>query len=278
VDNIRTEIIEIDEYSYEYFVNGHLDNPVIIAFNGFGKNANELFFFEDALSNFKIIAVNLLYHGNSCSPHSSPIAINEIHLHKFICRLIEKEKIIKFSLLGYSLGCKIALKIFELLPQKTNSLILLSPDGIKLNTWYNLATKNLVFKAIFKLVIKYPFLLFATSTIALKTGIIKENTNKFIRIQMDTYKKRKMVYDVWLTYPDIIPNLSVIKRNMYLFNNHCLLIYGKYDSIIPPNSAKNFIYGTEKLITLRVLKLGHNLIHDKSKQAIKEFIQTKKEA
>lgn len=278
MDNIRTEIIYIDKYYYEYFVKGTPNNPVIIAFNGFGKNAKEVFFFEDVFSNYRIIAINLLYHGNSSSPHPFPIAIDEIHLHKLICKLIEKENIKNFSLFGYSLGGKIALKILELLPQKINSLILLSPDGIKLSTWYNLATKNLFFRSVFKLIIKHPFLLFTTSSFALKVGIIKESTNKFIRIQMDTLKKRKMVYNVWLTYPDIVPNLSDIRNKINSFNISTLLIYGKYDSIIPSKTALKFVKGEEKFISLHLLELGHNLMHEKTKQTIKEFLETKKEA
>lgn len=277
MDNITQHIIRLNEYQYEYFVSGSSDK-VLIAFNGFGKGAEEVFFFNDAFKKHKVISINLLYHGNSFPISKKKEAINDEHLRCLMLSITEKEKFKEFSLFGYSLGGKIALKIVELFPQNIDKIILLAPDGIKLNTWYNLATKNILCKAIFRFVIKKPAILFFTSTLLVKLGIIKKSTDKFMRLQMDSLQKRKMVYNVWMVYPYIIPHLLEIKKLIQQYGINCLLIYGKYDSIIPAKIAHRFTRNCEKFISLKVLELGHNLFHEKTKKHLTLFLKQKKEA
>lgn len=277
MDNSTQHIFRLNEYQYEYFVNGSSDK-VLVAFNGFGKGAEEVFFFNEAFKKYKIISINLLYHGNSFPVSIKEEAINDEHLRCLMLRIADKEKFKEFSLFGYSLGGKIALKIGELFPQQIDKIILLAPDGIKLNTWYNLATKNILCKAIFRLIIKKPAILFFTSNLLVKLGIIKKNTDKFIRLQMNSLQKRKMVYHVWMVYPNIIPNLSQIKNFIQQYGINCLLIYGKYDPIIPAKFAYRFTKNCEKFVSLKVLELGHDLFHEKTKKHLTLFLEQKKEA
>lgn len=92
MDNITQHIIRLNEYQYEYFVSGSSDK-VLIAFNGFGKGAEEVFFFNDAFKKHKVISINLLYHGNSFPISKKKEAINDEAFALFNVKYCRKGKI-----------------------------------------------------------------------------------------------------------------------------------------------------------------------------------------
>jgi pimeloyl-ACP methyl ester carboxylesterase len=68
----------------------------------------------------------------------------------------------QLTLLGFSLGARIALTLYEANPEKVERLVLLAPDGLKVNFWYWLATQTWIGNKLFACTMQHPgwFLLF----------------------------------------------------------------------------------------------------------------------
>jgi pimeloyl-ACP methyl ester carboxylesterase len=48
----------------------------------------------------------------------------------------------QYLLMGFSLDGRIALSVLELMPAGVSRLVLLAPDGLKINFWYWLSTQT----------------------------------------------------------------------------------------------------------------------------------------
>ena len=62
----------------------------------------------------------------------------------------------KVAFAAFSIGGKIVLKVFEMNPERVESLWLFAPDGLKNNMWYNLAVYPAWGRKIFRYLIDSP--------------------------------------------------------------------------------------------------------------------------
>ena len=126
-------IFEYKKYivSYEKWGNG---SETLIAFHGFGQSATIFSNIAPALEkNFTVYACSLFYHGESKLPNhiSAGKPLPAEFFKEGLLKFCKQNNIEKFSLMGYSLGGRLVLKLLEMIPERINSLLLLAPDGVK---------------------------------------------------------------------------------------------------------------------------------------------------
>lgn len=234
-------------------------NKILFAFHGYGQSAsvfNELA--EKWKDEYTIYSFDLFYHGRSIWNRQ----LGEI-TKEFIFNLFNsfctKNEIDKYSLLAFSLGGKTALCLSELNPDKVEKLILIAPDGIKTSFWYNLATYPGPVRYLFKYIIFSPYLFYKLAYLLNFFKIIDKGIYKFVHSQMNTRSKRANVYNAWVIYRLLKPDLKIVTNNTknILFE----LYLGKYDKIISAQKLKFFIKKNANL-RLSILNSGHsNMIH-----------------
>src|SRR5260370_41963530 len=99
-------------WEYEVFGNG---SEILLAFHGFANHPSDFKVFEPALgTKFKIISFHLPYHGPVPSDLSGKeISYSKEDLKQLFKKFFALNSIKNFSLMGYSLGGKIALQLME---------------------------------------------------------------------------------------------------------------------------------------------------------------------
>lgn len=123
--------------SYQRFGNGR--QPVI-CFHGYGEEAGAFAFLEKAAGDrFSFFAFDLPFHGKTEWNEDIPFSTGEL-LEIVACEKYDK----KPFLMGFSLGGRVALSLYETAPEKFCKLILLAPDGLKMNFWYWFSTQTLM--------------------------------------------------------------------------------------------------------------------------------------
>ena len=255
------EIFSYRDLSLEYIRVGS-GARVIIAFHGFGRKPEDFLVFRPLLHGEQsLISIHLFMHGQSCFPKeripSHPLGTQEFA--ECIAAFISSLGIDKVDLLGYSLGGKIALCLIEQIPERIREVLLFAPDGLKINPLYKWTSNTRSGRALYRLILAKPKMFFSAVALAKQFGVIPEKIHRFVMYHMNTYEKRKLVYDVWLVYRNFEPNPLKIRR---MCENHSIrinLVFGKFDRIIPPANSKRLLKGWRPEC-LHVLEKGHLLL------------------
>lgn len=219
-------------------------NETLICFHGFGREARDFLALEDSLGEqYTIHSVNLFYHGQSTFPDSrlenKPLELKELKNIFESFRI--KERFNTFSLLGYSLGGKVALALTTLFPKQTKNLFLLAPDGIKANLWYHFASQTLIGQKLNRASIKNEWVFRSFMNISSKLGLASKRQQRFANSQMRSIKQRTQVYNIWMAHRKLAPELKLLINQINLNQIHVQVFVGKYDRIIPLIPIEKFV-------------------------------------
>ena len=231
---------------------------LLICFHGFGDTASKFMQLAPALEmHFTIIAIDLPYHGTTAWKQNDFFMKED--LKQLINHVLAGEQKSRFSMLGYSLGAKLVLAAVHDFAPQLDEIILVAPDGVKRNAWYNIAVYPTWGQALFRRFVQKPGFVFTAGKMLKAMNILDERLVRFLQLQTDTQEKRQMVYDVWLCMKDFETDLDQTKRLLLQFNIPSFILIGKYDRIITIKTGERW---TRHLANsqLTILEKGHNLI------------------
>lgn len=169
----------------------------------------------------------------------------------------------KLSLIGFSLGGRIALSLYQAIPEKIEKMVLLAPDGLKMNFWYWLSTQTWLGNKFFAFTLKHPGWFFGFLKILNKLKLVNASIFKFVNYYIGDKEVRRLLYARWTTLRKLKPRLKKIKS---LVNNNktpVRLIYGMHDRIILSSVGEKFRKGIEDYCTLSIIHSGHQVLHEK---------------
>lgn len=233
----------------------------LLLFHGFGQNHKVFEQWVQALGNkYSLFAFDLFFHGQST--WADRHALEKNHWKEIIQLFLSKEKLDRFSVLGFSLGGKFALSTVEAFPEKITTLYLLAPDGVKTSPWYNLATYPLVGRYFFKSMILKPGRLHAIVKLLRYLHLVDKGVLRFAESQMNTEEKRRRVYYSWVYFRHLKFSLPMIAD---LLNRHritLVMAVGNYDRIIEAKNMSRLL----RLVTnhrFEIVEAGHNDLLEK---------------
>ncbi len=266
--------VSYNGYSFEYEEYGS-GEQLLIAFHGFDRHASDFKVFESSLGfKYKIISFNLFYHGNSLITKANlKKEFTLLDLKGLIDELLRERHQNEFSLLAYSLGGKIALCCIQLYPGKIRDVYLFAPDGIVIPWWYTFASNNKIGQGLFKTISNNSELFLKFTKLLQKSGIITEKLFKFVSYQMGTEERREKIYNIWLIFRKIIPDIHKIQKIINSYDINIQLFFGKFDVVIPLKLGVYFAKGIKKKDSLHILDTGHNLITEKTNSLLTTYIK-----
>lgn len=241
------------------------DGPdAILCFHGFGIGAQDFQIFEKFLKNrYTFYAINNLFHGNSQvedrNIEKEPLKPEE--LKDLIQGLQKKESIEKFSLLAYSLGGRMALKIAELIPEQISSIFLFAPDGVELNAWYKIASRSGPGRALYRASMKHYSIFEKAVRFLAAVKIVNPKIKQLVLGSTNSKEKRKLAYKVWTFLRLIEPNMRLLQKLMGQYAIKIEVYVGKYDRILPPSTIRIFEKHF-KNVRISKLKAGHVLFKE----------------
>lgn len=260
-DSTTRFVVREGPWQWECIVFG--DGPrVLFAFHGFDNDAEDLKVFEPALSPlYRIISVNLFFHGSSHSEHDPVEArFDAGELKKLFDRLLERMKVNRFSLLGFSLGGRVCLELIDSYAERIDRVFLLAADGLRISPWYRFLTRHPIGHRWFKRATVDPGLFLKLATIFRKVGLVGEKQYKFAWSYFNTPEKRRKVYDVWMIFRWLLPDRTSICQRIMDEEVPVDLIFGRRDSVIPEMHAKAWKRILKDRCRVHVTEDGHNLL------------------
>jgi pimeloyl-ACP methyl ester carboxylesterase len=169
----------------------------------------------------------------------------------------------RITLLGFSLGGRVALSLYEQMHGAVGKLVLLAPDGLKLNFWYWLSTQTWLGDKIFYMTMKRPGWFFGMLKALNRFGLVNSSIYKFVRYYIHNAEVRRLLYLRWNSLRKLRPRISHIRALVNSGKSQVRLVYGKHDRIILPSRARRFCKGMESCCRLEIIESGHQVLHEK---------------
>lgn len=228
-----------------------------VTFHGYGQSADVM---ERFMQHFRPEAqgvhFDLLHHGETTTEQES---ITPSNLTNLLGKVMYEKGVDRCSLLAFSLGGKVALKLVELMPGKVERLVLIAPDGLKVNPLYRFTANTQLGGWLYGRVINDPKNLFTATNVLRKSRILHPKIEQFIHRQLDTREKRERVFNVWRAFRNITPDLSDIRSKIKRYNISTVLVFGRHDRIIRASLGRKLDFGDHPNFRTIIIEKGHDL-------------------
>lgn len=263
------------EVSYYCFGSGPRQ---VVCFHGYGEEARLYNFLEKyAADQFTFYSIDLPFHGQTKWNEGLNFSHNDLQqIIGTILREVNQQPASsneKLILLGFSLGGRIALSLYQAQSENVEKLILLAPDGMIVNFWYWFSTQTWIGNKIFSFSMKYPGWFFAFLKMVNKLGLVNASVFKFVNYYIGNKEARELLYQRWTGLRKLKPNLHRIKNLIHQQQTQTRLVYGKYDRIILPVRGEKFQKGIEEFCTVTVIASGHQVLHENHVEGILSALQ-----
>ncbi len=244
-------------------------NRLVFCFHGYGELADSFAVFEPYLGlDFTFIAIELPFHGKT--EWKGELLLWPADLIA-IMKEIAGNNHLTWILFGYSMGGRMAMKIFELIPHQIEQLILIAPDGLHKNRWQWFTTNTYLGNQLFKYTMKNPSWIFGILRVTKQLNLLNKSIQKFIHYYLDDAEQRAALYKIWTTNRKFRPQLSHVKKLIALHQVPMVLIFGKFDRIILTKRGTLFSKNLHQLIKVLELNAGHQILQEKYAKTIASF-------
>ena len=252
-----------------------------ICFHGYGETADSFAFLENSAGHlYTFYAIDLPFHGKTdwnegtlkledlkliisdiAQPSTMPAGRQALNfpLSTFIC---------------YSLGGRMALSLYQIMPEEIDKLILLAPDGLKLNFWYWLATQTWAGNRLFSLTMKHPGWFFGFLKGLNKLKLTNASIFKFVNYYIGDEVVREQLYKRWTGLRRIRPDLASIKEKINKYGTRVELVYGEFDRIILSSVGEKFRKNIELHTKISLLHSGHQVLQEKHIGELMKVLQS----
>src|SRR5205085_247412 len=127
-------------------------------------------------------------------------SITKEELENIFKEFLQQNNIDHFSVMGFSLGGKIALQLTEFFSNRIELILLFAPDGLMHTGLIQFATGNLPGREIFKRMIKYPSWFLRLLKLIQRFDVIDKKLIEFIEYSLNSYHKRQQLWNVWICF------------------------------------------------------------------------------
>ena len=237
-----------------------------VCFHGYGEEGTLYSFFEKyAGATYTFYCIDLPFHGKTEWNEGLMFTAND--LQQIVNGIIEVNQFKsganeRFTLMGFSLGGRIALALYQEQPQSIEKILLLAPDGLKVNFWYWLSTQTLIGNQLFSFSMQNPGWFFGFLRAANKLKLVNASIFKFVNYYIGNKEARLHLYHRWMCLRRLKPDPSRIRNYIGRYHTKTRLIYGRYDRIILPVIGEKFRKGIEDYCTITVIDSGHQVVHE----------------
>ena len=245
-------------FHYRKFGNG---DKLLFCFHGYGRESDSFYFLQRRLGTiYTIIAIDAPFHG--LTNWKDELVVQPRLLVNLINRIsnLYHDSQEKFSLLGFSMGGRVALYLTQLVPHRVERLVLIAPDGLSFNFWRWLFSETFIGNKLLAYTIHHAGWALAIINRAENLKVIHRSLADFIRYYIYDEEHRLMLYRRWISMRKFSPRLPKIKQLVRKHSIPVRMLFGAFDRVIPAAGGKRFMQGIEEHASITVVEAGHNLL------------------
>lgn len=244
-----------------YYLSGE-GSQVVFCFHGYSNNARLFELLEDPLSaGFKLIAIDLPYHGQTSWPRK---ALKVEILSEIMKAILQQERLPeKYWLVGFSLGARVCMRLFQYNAVPVGKMILLSPDGLYTSIWYHFLVRTTLGHRLMAYLLKSPKKAMPALNWCRKAKIINAAVYNFAQGFVHSKRESTLLYARWVSMSNLHPSMKAFNRKMLDKKVPVYLIFGKSDQITPRQNAQELRRFHNPYMHVEIWDAGHLLIRDK---------------
>ena len=232
----------------------------LFCFHGYGEEAGSFSVFEPLLKDrFTLVALDMPFHGETDWKEGLVLSTEDLI---GIINLIRPAGQ-SFSLLGYSMGGRIALRLTEVIPQYINRTVVVAPDGLHKNKWQWFSTQTRLGNRLFAYCIRHPYWMLRLIQFGAKAGIIDQRMLKFVLHYLNGKEQRSALYRRWTTLGKLRPNLALLQESITKYKIPVRMLFGKYDNVILTKHGIQFSKNGNGWVVIKEIEAGHQLLKEK---------------
>jgi pimeloyl-ACP methyl ester carboxylesterase len=265
---VETHSISYKSSIIHYYRFGH-GPQWLFCFHGYGEEGSSFSIFEPLLGKaYTLIAIDFPFHGKTQWQEGLLFTTNDL------LAIIDSIKPAgqAFSLLGYSMGGRVALQLLQEIPQQINRAVLVAPDGLHRNKWQWLSTRTLAGNRLFAYTMRNPRWMIRLMDLGGRLGLYNKSLLKFVHYYLDDAEQRIILYKRWTTMRGFRPDVELLKKNIVDHGIPVRLLFGRYDRVILARHGHHFSKGTNGFVQVTEIEAGHQLLREKHAMLIAGFL------
>jgi pimeloyl-ACP methyl ester carboxylesterase len=259
----KPQIIEVDGLQVHYKATGPEGAPALLLLHGFGSSLQAWDDWSVKLEQkYRVIRLDL--PGFGLTGASTTNDYSEEKDLATLTHFADKLGLEKFSVMGHSMGGKMAWSLAASQPERVRALVLMAPNGFPETT--DIGTKPYEVPAVMGL-IKYVFPKYLvrksiepafSDADALNDALVNRY---FDMLRAPGVRGAILNRSNQTIYTDPVPRLKAIKAPT-------LLIWGEQDQMIPSTNAQSYANVLSNSTTVIVPKLGHLLQEEQPEKGL----------
>jgi pimeloyl-ACP methyl ester carboxylesterase len=232
----------------------------LFCFHGYGEDASSFLFLESSLGvDHTLIAVDFPFHGKT--EWRETTEFTPADLHQVITAIVPLE-LQTISLLGYSMGGRIALALVQEVPSRIDRAVLVAPDGLHSNFWYWFSTQTAIGNRLFRYTMKHPYWFFGGMKFLRSLHLLNKSIFKFAHSYLDDQRERELLYQRWTTMKRFLPRSTAITSALRKYQIPLRMLFGSYDRIILSKRSTKLDQQNDT-IQVKSIRAGHQLLKPK---------------
>ncbi len=254
--SIEYEYINIKKIQLAYKKIGNGSKNILL-FHGYGQDCHCWGKISGNLKEeYTFYCFDLVFHGKSSYDFTENSLQNnqkndlEIAFETFF----GENNITDFSVLGFSLGARLALFCVEIFPQNIQNIFLLAPDGIKNNFWFNLSTRFWFSKILFNAFLVNQSIFIKLGKMLTNIGLLDKSMLNFVTNQTNSIEKRQKIHNTWCFFANI-PSISAKKILSKITKES-----NSKEKFLSIFLAKNDIFITEKTVKRNLQNIDFEIV------------------
>lgn len=241
----------------------------LFCFHGYGEDGASFELLKPLLGDaYTVIAIDSPFHGRTDWQDGLLFDTSDLIA---ILNLI-RPPAEPISLLGYSMGGRVALQLIESMTHEVKKVVLVAPDGLHKNKWQWLSTRTSIGKRLFAYTMRTPYLMFGLMGLAGKLGLYNKSLLKFVHYYLDDAEQRSLLYHRWTTMRKFRPHLGLLKQIIIKNKIPVRMLFGRFDRVILAKYAFHFSKEAESYIQVTEIEAGHQLLREKYAPLIAELL------
>ncbi|MBS1772346.1 MAG: alpha/beta hydrolase [Bacteroidetes bacterium] len=251
--------ISVGKEQLHYLKSGR-GSSLLVMLHGYGNSAEILMPIATHVEEkYTILSLDLPHHGKSL--WTDGVYLEPAMLDELVEQLCREYNVSQISLLGYSMGGRVCLKILEQSPGKVDNVILLASDGLTSNPFYYFLTRMKAGKYLFSSFLSKPERYLPLIKMARKWKIVQQSHYKLAMRYIQEKEDRAFLLKVWPCMSLLLPDYNKLKAICKSNKTKVHVFMGAYDNVIPVSHGHAF-EDKMKNISLHVVEKGHLLFDE----------------
>ncbi len=273
MDTSESNYITLGNATFHYYTYGS-GEKVLFCFHGYGREGSSFSFLQSSLGHlYTIVAIDMPFHG--LTKWTSKLTFHPQYLIQIIQTIrkrLKKEQQ-KFSILGFSMGGRITLHLTEILHKHIDRVVLVAPDGLKINFWHWFCTHTWLGNKFLGYIVNNGGLVLRMLKLAERTRVVNPTVADFVFYYVQDEAQRQVLYNRWTTLRKFRLHKHKLKRMIVKERLPIRMLFGLQDKIILSSSGRRFRSGIEDFASVRVVNESHYLLQPRHAEIIRELLQ-----